>query len=70
MDLSAGPAPKAGMGFGLGPIWAWARGQYGLWDLGAVQGSYDIKGLFGLSLFLLKLKTETENTVAKYFLNV
>ena len=26
--------------------------------------------LFGLSLFLLKLKTETENTVAKYFLNV
>ena len=28
------------------------------------------KGPFGLSLFLLKLKTETENTVAKYFLNM
>ena len=27
-------------------------------------------GMFGLSLFLLKLKTETENIVAKYFLNV
>ena len=27
-----------------------------------------IKGSFGLSLFLLKLKIETENTVAKYSL--
>ena len=26
---------------------------------------YDPLGVFGLSLFLLKLKTETENTVAK-----
>ena len=29
-----------------------------------------ILGPFGLSLFLLKLKTGTENTVAKYFLNI
>ena len=46
MDLSTGPAPKASMGLGPGPVWAWDLGavQLGLgpgpvWarDLGAVQ---------------------------------
>ena len=28
MDLSAGPVPKAGMGLGLGPVWACAQGRH------------------------------------------
>ena len=41
------------------------RKRYGVADLLKCARPFNIKGLFGLSLFLLKLKIETENTVAK-----
>ena len=46
LDLSAGPAAKASVGLGPGPVWAWDNrivqlgqgpGPVWAWDLGAVQ---------------------------------
>ena len=54
-------------------VWISAVKDIVLWDASARRSSILaprwIRGLFGLSLFILKLKTETENTVVKYFLN-
>ena len=43
------------MGLGPGPVWAWAQGRYGLWDLGAVHFQ-TISLSLSLSLCICELK--------------